>query len=306
MLAYTIIMKPRTLAGTYSIFPIGLGAMPLSISGRPSLHYAMSVIEAFLELGGNFIDTADVYGLDDNDRGHNERLIHQAILKLSPSNNNIVIATKGGATRPQGGWSFRGGGHPEKLRNACEQSLKNLALTSHDLYYLHGIDPEVPLEDSLGELIRLKDEGKIKNIGIANADMVQLKTALKLTTIVAVQNRCNPFCKADFKNGLIEYCKLKNILYIPYCPLGGLADHSKLANSPFFSDLKTKYGISSYQISLAWLINKYDHIVPIPGLDLINQVATALGTVNIVLDSSDMQRIDEFPDFYLPVHIDPI
>lgn len=298
-------MKDRRIANFNAIFPIGLGAMPLSIGdNRPSTAKASHIIKTFLEMGGNFIDTADVYGLDDTDRGHNEKLLSQAI-KQFDSNNSIIISTKGGATRPNGGWSFRDGGHPQQLQLACESSLKNLNVSAIDLYYLHGPDPHIPFADSLGALIKLQEKGKIKNIGVANVTLEQLKVACSLTTISAVQNRCNPFCKADLQNGLIAFCKSNNISYVPYCPLGGWAEHTKLSTSPLFDYFTKKYGVTSYQLCLAWLINKYDNIIPIPGMDKIDHVAANFHALNIALEQGDSKMIDEFPDLYPAIHIDP-
>jgi aryl-alcohol dehydrogenase-like predicted oxidoreductase len=181
----------NVLTGNSPIFPIGLGAMPLSIAGRPSESQAINVIETFVEHGGNFIDTADVYGFDHADNGHNERLLNKALKKLGYT-DQVIIATKGGATRPNGCWELHGG-HPKKLRKACEQSLRNLNIACHALYYLHGPDSNIPLEESLGELVKLKMEGKIHHIGIANVNLKELELATKMTKIAAVQNKCNPF-----------------------------------------------------------------------------------------------------------------
>jgi len=292
----------KTLKEQHSLFPIGLGAMPLSILGRPSEKESIKVIESFLQCGGNFIDTADVYGLDVVDRGHNEKLISKALRELN-KNDVVMVATKGGATRPNGGWGLRGG-HPKKIRIACEQSLINLNRLEHSLYYLHGPDPQVPFEDSLGELIQLKNEGKINNIGICNVTFVQLQLALNMTHISAVQNRCNPFCKDDFKNGLIEVCRINNIIYVPYSPLGGWADHTKLASSELFNDLISKYGVSAYVISLAWLLAKGGHIVPIPGMDKANQVRANRESVRLCLETDDVEKIDRFPDLYASIYLE--
>ncbi|EKD72014.1 MAG: aldo/keto reductase [uncultured bacterium] len=177
-------------------------------------------------------------------------------------------------------------------------------MSTHSLYYLHGPDPAVPLEDSIGELIKLKNEGKINHIGIANVTLEEIKLASRLTKISAVQNRCNPFCKGDFKNGLIDYCKLNNIIYVPYCPLGSWADHAKLAKSPLYENLTTPYHTSSYAISLAWLLAKGNHIIPIPGMDKINHVIANIEAVNLPLAAEDITNIDRFPDLYSPKHVD--
>lgn len=296
--------KTRSIANYHHLLPIGLGAMPLSLTGRPTEKEAIALIINFLELGGNFIDTADVYGLDDSDRGHNEKLIAKS-LKEYGKRNDIVIATKGGASRPNGGWAL-GGGAPEQLRLTCEASLKNLEIEAHQLYYLHGPDPQIPLADSLGELIKLKDEGKIQDIGIANVDLSQLQLAIGLTSIAAVQNRCNPFCKGDFTNGLIDICQVNQIAYVPYCPLGGWADHHELSQHPVFQRLALKYQVSTYVISLSWLLHKASHLIPIPGMNEKHQFANNKEALQLTLSLEDQNAIDQFPELYLPKHVDPI
>lgn len=290
------------LKNQYSLFPIGLGAMPLSVMGRPSVNEAIDIILSFLQRGGNFIDTADIYGLDETDGGHNEKIICKA-LRVAGNPDNVLVATKGGATRPNGGWGMRGG-HPEKIRKVCEQSLLNLKRTEHPLYYLHGIDPDVPLEDSLGELIKLQHQGKIRHIGIANVDMEELQRAVSLTTIAAVQNRCNPFCKGDLRNGVVDFCESNDILYVPYCPLGGWQDHAKLSASPLYLDLATRHHISSYVISLTWLRSLGKHVLPIPGIDNKNQLEINFQSLNFSLSMDDLQQLDAFPDLYLPKHLE--
>lgn len=297
-------MNLRSIANYPNLSPIGLGAMPLSLINRPSERDAIAIISKFLETGGNFIDTADVYGLDDEDRGHNEKLIAKSIKKFG-QNNNLLIASKGGASRPGGGWAL-GGGHPDKLRRACEQSLKNLEIEAHQLYYLHGPDPKIPLADSLGELIKLKEEGKIQHIGIANVDLSELQLAAQLTTIAAVQNRCNLFCKGDFNNGLIGFCYTNKIAYVSYCPLGGWSDHHKLSQHQAFQPFIKKYGISTYVLSIAWLLNKADHIIPIPGINEKQQIEINQEAVHLALSSEDLQNMDKFPDLYQPKHVDPV
>ena len=142
---------------------VGLGGMPLSIANRPNEKQAIEVLCAAFEAGINFVDTANVYCLNNSDLGHNERLIGKAI-KIWGGNEKIFVATKGGLERPNGAWIRSG--HPNKLRSACEASLKALGVETIDLYQLHAPDPKVPFSESLGALTRLKDEGKIRYIGL--------------------------------------------------------------------------------------------------------------------------------------------
>ena len=145
--------------------PIGLGGMPLSIEGRPDERTARAVIEAFVAGGGNFIDTAISYCLDNDDLGHNERLIAATLAALGRT--DVIVATKGGLTRPSGRWDVDC--TPTWLRRCCEQSARDLGAPIA-LYYLHAVDPNVPLAESLGELVKLRDEGKIAAIGLSNVD----------------------------------------------------------------------------------------------------------------------------------------
>ncbi len=277
---------------------IGFGAMPLSITQRPDTATALDTLKVFFQQQGNFIDTADIYGLDAADAGHNERLIHLAIKKFSPE--NVVIATKGGGTRPQGAWSFRRGGKPQHLIKACESSLKNLNVSAIDLYYLHGVDPDVPLQASLGALMQLKADGKIKHIGLANVSLQQLELSRTMTTIAAVQNRMNPFCKDDLTNGMRSYCEAHDILYVPYCPCGGWSDHQSLAANPVLLELERKYNASSYVIMLAWLLSQSDLILPIPGMHAPEQVLDNFKALHLKLAETDLQWLGGLPNLYTP------
>lgn len=274
----------------YQLYSIGLGAMPLSIAGRPTEKEAVEVIQAFVHNGGNFIDTANVYCLDDSEIGHNERLIDSALGK----SDDVLIATKGGLRRPHGEWVVDA--HPKWLRASCEQSLRDLQRESIDLYYLHAPDPKIPFEESLGALIHLKQEGKIRHIGISNIDSQQLELALHQTPIAAVQNRCNPFHKQDFRSGLVSRCRDQGVSYVPYSPFGGRRNHVRLSAHPLFQSLSEKYSISPYQITLAWLLQKDIHIIPIPGASKIASVQDNMRAVKTQLEKEDIGAIDQIAD----------
>lgn len=277
---------------------IGFGAMPLSIQRRPDIDTALATLKTFFQYQGNYIDTANIYGLDTADAGHNERLIQQAIKLYEPQ--NVIVATKGGGTRPQGGWSFRGGGRPEQLFAACESSLRNLAVSVIDLYFLHGVDPDVPIQESLGALLQLQADGKIKHIGLSNVNLQQLNVAASMTTIAAVQNRMNPFCKQDLHNGVQAFCEANQLLYIPYCPCGGWGDHGDLIDHPVLQGLARKYGVSSYVIMLAWVLSKSSHILPIPGMHAVQQVTDNFQALSLELEAQDKILLDGLPDLYTP------
>jgi len=275
------------------VVPIGLGAMPLSIEGRPSEAQACKVIETFVKLGGNFIDTANVYCLYDADIGHNERLIHQALTELGEQ-DRVVIATKGGLRRPQGRWVIDG--DPAWIRQSCEKSLRDLQTDAITLYQLHAVDPKFGWQPSVEELIHLREEGKIRYIGLSNVSLDILRSALAHTPIQSVQNRCNPFEKDDFKNGMIEFCRSNGITYIPNSQVGGHSEHTVLAQNGLLQHLAAKYGASAYCIVLAWFLAKGEHIVPIPGASRVASIEDSMRALSLKLDPADIQAIDALPD----------
>ena len=280
-------MRRRIGDSGIEVNAIGLGGMPLSIQGRPDERTALAVIAAFVAGGGDFIDTAISYCLDDRDFGHNERLIAKALAALKRT--DVVVATKGGLTRPGGRWEVDAS--PQWLRECCESSARDLG-GSVRLYYLHAVDRAVPFADSVGELVRLKDEGKIVHIGLSNVNARELDEALKLTPIVAVQNRCNLFERRDFDSGLVEHCRERGIAYVPYSPVGGHFGHRRVTTDPTLARIAAKHGASPYQIALAWLLARGEHIVPIPGATKIASATSSLSSARIALDPDDLASLD--------------
>jgi aryl-alcohol dehydrogenase-like predicted oxidoreductase len=279
-------MKRTIGTAGLAVQPIGLGGMPLSIQGRPDERTALAVIAAFIEGGGDFIDTASSYCLDDDDFGHNERLIAKALAGLGRP--DIVVATKGGLTRPGGRWEVDCS--PKWLRHCCEQSVRALG-SPIPLYYLHTVDPAVPLADSVGELVRLRDEGKIGAIGLSNVDARQLDEALRLTPIAAVQNRCNLIDRRDFDSGLVERCRQLGIAYVPYSPVGGHLRHGRLRDHPALAGIAAKHSASAYVIALAWLLAEGPHVVPIPGASKVSSIQSSLTASSVRLDGDDLATL---------------
>ena len=277
----------RPLGNTgLTVEPIGLGGMPLSIQNRPDERTALAVIEAFVAGGGDHIDTASSYCLDDNDFGHNERLIAKALRNVGRT--DVVVATKGGLTRPNGRWEVDCS--PQWLRHCCEQSVETLGAPI-SLYYLHTVDPAVPLEESLGELIRLREEGKIGAIGLSNVSARHLDEALRLTPIAAVQNRCNVLDTRDFDSGLVERCRERGVAYVPYSPVGGHSGHRRLDQYPALARVAAKHGTTPYVIALAWLLAQGPHIVPIPGASKVASVTSSLTAPRVQLDAEDLAAL---------------
>jgi len=280
-------MRRRIGNGGMEVNAIGLGGMPLSIQGRPDERTALAVIGSFVAGGGDFIDTAIRYCFDEADFGHNERLIAKAL--AGSKRPGVVVATKGGLTRPGGRWEVDGS--PQWLRECCERSVRNLGAPIQ-LYYLHAVDRGVPFADSVGELVRLKDEGKIVNIGLSNVGAHELDEALELTPIAAVQNRCNIFERRDFETGFVEHCRKHGVAYVAYSPVGGHFGHRRVAEDSTLARVATKHSTTPYGVALAWLLARAENVLPIPGASKVASVTNSLSATRIALDADDLAALD--------------
>ena len=283
--------QSRRLAYTaIELHPIGLGAMPLSLENRPDEASAMEVIQRFIEAGGNFIDTANAYCIDDTDIGHNERLIAKTLNNLN-NIDHVIVATKGGLRRPKGDWTVDAS--PDWLRQSCEKSLRDLDVDTIFLYQLHAPDPAIPITESVGELTRLKGEGKILHIGLSNVTVDQLKLALSVSDIISVQNKCHLFKRDSFKNGVIEFCEEHNITFLAHSPVGGHFQHTQFNENTALRAVAKKHNVSSYQVMLAWLLHKSESIIPIPGATKISSIESSLAAESIELDDEDIEQLDK-------------
>jgi aryl-alcohol dehydrogenase-like predicted oxidoreductase len=288
-------MKRRRVGqSSIEVFPIGLGAMPLSIRGRPLESEAIKVIHAALDAGVELIDTANVYCLDDSDRGHNERLIAKA-LETWPRRKDIYVATKGGLKRPLGAWEIEG--DPKSLRAACEKSLRDLRVEQIFLYQLHAPDERFSLVDQIATLARLQEEGKIKYIGISNVSACQITEAQSVTRIETVQNRFNSADKKDLTNRVFDMCEQNNMTYIAYSPVGGGNFHHDLARNEVIKAIAEKYNASPYQILLAWALAQAKFVIAIPGASRSASILDSVQAALLELKQHDLALIDEaFPD----------
>jgi len=265
--------------GNFTVNRLGFGAMRITgegVWGEPRDHdEAIAVLKRAVELGINFIDTADAYGPEVS-----ENLIHEALFPYE----ELVIATKGGLTR-QGPGVWTPDASPEHLREALEASLKRLEVDSIDLYQLHRPDPKVPFEASVKTLIELKEEGKIKNIGLSNVTLEQLKQAQTMTEIVSVQNRYNA-ASSETSEEILQYCGEQGIAFIPYFPIGGDGtDFNKL------QAVADKHNVGVRQIALAWLLAHSPVMLPIPGTSSVAHLEENLDALDIVLDAEDLAEL---------------
>jgi aryl-alcohol dehydrogenase-like predicted oxidoreductase len=240
------------VGGDLTVHRLGFGAMRITgagIWGEPAdRDEAKAVLRRAVELGVNFIDTADSYGPEVS-----ETLIGEA---LHPYADDVVVATKGGLERPgPGQWTTNG--RPEHLVAACEGSLRRLRLEQIPLYQLHRPDPKVPLAESLGALVQLKDQGKIRHIGVSNVTEQQLHEAQQVVPIVSVQNRYNPSDQAS--DSILDLCEQDRLVFLPWAPIIDV-DGNDAAQQ-----VARHHGATPRQVALAWLLARSPAVLPIPG-----------------------------------------
>jgi aryl-alcohol dehydrogenase-like predicted oxidoreductase len=263
--------------------------MPLSIRGRPDESTARAVLHASLGAGVTLIDTADTYCLDDREIGHNERLIAAALRAWSGPRERILVATKGGLTRPRGAWERDGS--PRHLREACERSLRGLGVEQIALYQLHAPDPQVPFENSLGVLAELRREGKIRWVGLSNVSVAQIKAAETIVPIATVQNRLNPFFREAVHDGVVAYCGERRLGFLAYSPVGGGRLNQKLPAHPVLQRLSHKLQRSPHAIVTAWVLAQGPTVFAIPGARTVAHAQDAAGAADLVLAPEDLAAI---------------
>ena len=271
---------------------IGFGGMPLSIQGRPSdEREAIRVIHSVLDARVTLIDTADVYCLDDGEIGHNERLVAKAVAAWPGVREQMVIATKGGLTRPAGRWDRDA--HPARLKQACEQSLQALGVEQIALYQLHAPDPSVPFGDSVAALSELQQEGKIRWIGLSNVSVEEIQEAEQLVQVETVQNRLNPFFREALETGVARYCAHRGIGFLAYSPLGGGRLNRKLPDHPTLRPIAERHGISPHAVVLAWVMAQADSVIPIPAARTVEHALDSLTAAEVRLSADELAAIDE-------------
>jgi pyridoxine 4-dehydrogenase len=265
------------IGGDMVVHRMGFGAMRITGPGilgdPPDLDQARATLRRVVELGVNFIDTADSYGPEVS-----ERLIAEA---LYPYPDDLVIATKGGLLRPGAG-RWDPDGRPEHLRAACEGSLRRLRLDRIPLYQFHRPDPRVPLAESLGALVELKDEGKIRHIGVSNVSEDQLRQALQITPVVSVQNRYNATDRAS--EAVLEVCELEQLAFLPWAPI-------QQADTPAVAEVAKRHDASPRQIVLAWLLARSRQVLPIPGTGSPGHAEANIAAASIELSLDEVDAI---------------
>jgi pyridoxine 4-dehydrogenase len=280
-----------TIGGDLKVYRLGFGAMRLTgpgIWGPPAnKQEAIAVLHRALDLAINLIDTADSYGPEVS-----ENLIAEA---LYPYPKDLVIATKGGLVRP-GPSQWVPDGRPEHLREALEGSLRRLRLDHIDLYQFHRPDPKVPFEESVGEFARMRQEGKIRHVGLSNVTIDQLARAQKIVPIVTVQNRYNLANReseqmtAAESEAMVDICARQGIGFIPWFPLatGELARQGGLLDQ-----IAGRYNAKPSQIALAWLLQRSSTMLPIPGTSSVKHLEENVLGATIKLTQEEFDALNQ-------------
>jgi pyridoxine 4-dehydrogenase len=270
------------IGGDLRVARLGFGAMRITgdgIWGEPSDRAeAVRVLRRAVELGINFIDTADSYG-----PGVSEEIIAEA---LHPYQPGLVIATKGGFMRP-GPNRWVENGKPEHLRSACEGSLRRLRLDQIDLYQLHRIDPKVPAEEQLGTLKDLQAQGKIKHIGLSEVSVREIQHARTIVPIVSVQNRYSVTDRGS--DEVLKYCEKEKIAFIPWFPLA--AGRVSGSESPV-RRVAARWKVTPSQVALAWLLARSPVMLPIPGTSKVEHLEENVAAAELKIDANKWQELD--------------
>lgn len=261
-------------AGTISFGGLSVNRLGLGTNRITDVPEARHLLQRAVELGVNFIDTAHRYG-----SGASEITIGKT---LSPYRQGLVVTTKGGFD--YGGET----GSPAALRKELEQSLQRLQTDCIDLYQLHRVDPNVPIEESVTALKAFQTEGKIRLIGLSEVSVEQLQRAQQVATIVSVQNEYNVIMRKH--DALVDYCTEQGIVFIPWYPLGGL-DGGVEKMAKLLAEMAAKYSASAQQIALAWLLKRSAMILPIPGTLSIEHLEANMESAKLVLSDSDYDAL---------------
>jgi pyridoxine 4-dehydrogenase len=268
------------IGGDLTVNRLGFGAMRITgpgIWGEPAdRDQAVATLRRVVELGVNFIDTADAYGPDTS-----ENIIAAA---LYPYPDDLVIATKGGLIRPGPG-VWEADGRPEHLRKACEGSLKRLRLDQIPLYQFHRPDPKVPFADSVGELAQLQAEGKIRHIGLSNVTTEQISEAMRIVPIVSVQNRYNVSDRSS--QSVLDLCEQESLAFLPWAPI-----QQTDANVPV-KVAAERHGATERQIVIAWLLATSPAMLPIPGTGSPEHAEQNIQAADIELTNEEFNAITE-------------
>lgn len=281
--------------GPFDVFPIGLGAMPFSLGDneKPPEERAVATVHAALDAGVSFIDTADVYAPAWDAMGHNETIVARALASYNGSVGHVVVGTKGGITRRPGEHWGRNGSLTY-LRQAVEASLRALDRDVIDLYQWHRPDRSMVYAEVIAHFRTLQDEGKIRAIGISNANVEEIDIAVEVLGpggLASVQNEFSPRFRCSRDE--LEHCAALGVAFLPWSPLGGTGTASKSVGDRYtvFREVGAELSVSAQQVVLAWELSLGDHVIPIPGASRPESIADSAKVATLRLDSDQLDRI---------------
>lgn len=285
-------MEQRRI-GTRQVGAIGLGEMPMSLEGRPDEARSIETIHAALDAGMTLIDTADTYSVGGDDTGHGERLVAKALASWGGDRGSVLMATKGGHLRPgDGSWTVNS--DPDYLRRAADASLQRLGVETIDLYQYHRPDPRVPYEVAVAVFKELLDAGKVRMVGISNANIEQIDLARSVLgdgNLVSVQNQFSPAYRSSEDE--LRYCGELGIAFLPWSPFGGIGNAERLRQQhPAFGRVAADHGASVHQVVLAWILAKGDHVIPIPGASRPGSAIDNAAAVDVKLSEDEVSLLD--------------
>lgn len=265
----------------------------MSIEGRPDEARSIATIHAALDAGITLIDTADAYSLGGEDTGHGELLVAKALSQWNGDRSSVLVATKGGHQRPgDGTWTVNS--DPAYLRTAAEASLRRLGVDAIGLYQYHRPDPKVAYADAVGVFKELLDAGKVRMVGISNANVEQIDLARSILgegNLVSVQNQFSPAFRSS--EGELGHCGGLGIAFLPWSPFGGIGNAASLERDhPAFGAVASDHGVSVHQVVLAWMLAKGDHVIPIPGASRPASVLDCVAAVDLKLSADELDRLD--------------
>ncbi len=287
-------METRRL-GRYDVYPIGLGAMQLSMSNNalPSDEQAMATVHAALDAGITYIDTADIYAPSWDTMGHNEAIVARALASYGGSLEGVIVGTKGGITRGAGE-SWGRDGSMAYLRMAVEASLRALDRDVIDLYQWHRPDRSIAFVDGIAHFKTLQDEGKIRAIGLSNVNIEEIDIAIEVLGrdgLTSVQNEFSPRFLSSRDE--LDHCGRLGVAFLPWSPLGGAGTASKPAEGKYavFAAVSSEVGVSPQQVVLAWELSLGQHVIPIPGASRRASITDSANAPALRLDDDQLERI---------------
>lgn len=269
---------------------LALGCMRLSTAPDRDDDRSVAVLHAALDAGVRLLDTADAYGCDEGDIGHNERLVARALATWSGDRAAVRVATKGGLTRPGGRWVPDG--RARHLAAACAARRRALAVERISLYQLHAPDPRTPFATSVRAHAALRRDGLVEEVGLCNVTVGQIEEAERIVPIAAVQVEVSLWHDDSLRGGVVEHCRDRGIRLLAYLPLGGPERRRRVLADPVLAAIAARHQATPFEIALAWLRNLSPLVVPLPGATRMESVRSIVRAQGIVLDEEDRARLD--------------